>query len=199
MRVSPNKFYRQGIDTPEQLEDGFPTTRAELFGYDALIIGSVEAASLSTGQQQLIRDFVSERGGSLLMLAGPAGLGNGGWGQSEIADVLPARLPPTSTDTFHRKKAGVVLMPQGAGAQMLKFDADADNNRDAWQSLPEIADYQLLGGPETGGAYAAQCRHRTRSGTVVRGPAVRSRQRLDPRDGRHLAMADEHAARGHEA
>jgi uncharacterized membrane protein len=145
LRVSPNKFYRQGIDTPEQLEDGFPTTRAELFGYDALVIGSVEAALLSTGQQQLIRDFVSERGGSLLMLAGPAGLGNGGWGQSEIADVLPARLPPSSTDTFHRKKAGVVLMPQGAGSQMLKFDADADNNRDAWQSLPEVADYQVLG------------------------------------------------------
>ena len=145
LRVSPNKFYRQGIDTPEQLEDGFPTTRAELFGYDALIIGSVEAASLSTEQLELIRDFVSERGGSLLMLAGPAGLGNGGWGQSAIADVLPARLPPSSTDTFHRKKAGVVLMPQGAGAQMLKFDADADVNRDAWLSLPEVADYQVLG------------------------------------------------------
>ena len=26
LRVSPNKFYRQGIDTPEQLEKGFPTT-----------------------------------------------------------------------------------------------------------------------------------------------------------------------------
>ena len=145
LRVSPNKFYRQGIDTPEQLESGFPTTRAELFGYDALIIGSVEAASLSTEQQTLIRDFVSERGGSLLMIAGPSGLGNGGWGQSGIADVLPARLPPSSTDTFHRKKAGVVLMPQGASSQMLRFDADTDTNRESWQSLPEVADYQVLG------------------------------------------------------
>jgi hypothetical protein len=31
LRVSPNKFYRQGIDTPQQLEDGFPTDRDELF------------------------------------------------------------------------------------------------------------------------------------------------------------------------
>jgi uncharacterized membrane protein len=145
LRVSPNKFYRQGIDTPEQLESGFPTTRDELFGYDALIIGSVEAASLTPEQQSIIRDFVSERGGSLLMLAGPGGLGNGGWGQSEIADVLPARLPPTSTDSFHRKKAPVSLTPQGQGSQMLRFAADPDDNRAAWQELPEVADYQLTG------------------------------------------------------
>lgn len=145
LRVSPNKFYRQGIDSPEQLQGGFPTTRDELFTYDALIVGSVEAASLSEEQQIMIRDFVSERGGSLLMLAGPSGLGNGGWGQSAIADVLPARLPATTTDSFHRKKAYVTLTPQGADSQMLRFAAEADENRDAWRELPEVADYQLTG------------------------------------------------------
>ena len=145
LRVSPNKFYRQGIDSAEQLQDGFPTTRDELFTYDALIIGSVEAASLRGEQQEIIRDFVSERGGSLLMLAGPNGLGNGGWGQSAIADVLPARLPATTTDSFRRKKASVLLTPQGASKQMLRFSADADENRAAWGELPEIADYQLTG------------------------------------------------------
>ncbi len=145
LRVSPNKFYRQGIDSADQLQDGFPATRDELFSYDALIIGSVEAASLSGEQQELIRDFVSERGGSLMMLAGPNGLGNGGWGQSAIADVLPARLPATTTDSFHRKKAFALLTPQGAGAQMLRFSANADENRAAWSELPEIADYQLTG------------------------------------------------------
>lgn len=145
LRVSPNKFYRQGIDSPEQLQGGFPKTRDELYIYDALIIGSVEAASLSDEQQEMIRDFVSERGGSLMMLAGPNGLGNGGWGQSAIADVLPARLPATTTDSFHRTKASVLLTPQGAGAQMLQFSADPDENRAAWAELPEIADYQVTG------------------------------------------------------
>lgn len=145
LRVSPNKYYRQGIDSPEQLQDGFPKLRDELFGYDALIIGSVEAASLSLPQQELIRDFVSVRGGSLLMLAGPSGLGNGGWGQSAVADVLPARLPPTSFNSFHRKKAGVALTPQGLGERMLRLDSDEDENRLAWGELPEIADYQETG------------------------------------------------------
>jgi uncharacterized membrane protein len=145
LRVSPNKFYRQGIDTTEQLENGFPTTRDELFSYDALLIGSVEAASLTIGQQTLIRDFVSERGGSLLMLAGPSGLGNGGWGQSGIADVLPALLAPSTSNTFFRKRAFVELTAQGADAQMLRFADTVDTNREAWASLPEIADYQLTG------------------------------------------------------
>jgi len=145
LRVSPNKFYRQGIETPEQLESGFPTTRDELFAYDALIIGSVEAASLSAEQQALIRDFVSERGGSLLMIAGPNGLGNGGWGQSEIADVLPLSLPPSTIPSFFRKKASVELTPQGGDTQMLRFADTVDANRLSWSELPDVADYQMTG------------------------------------------------------
>ncbi len=145
LRVSPNKFYRQGIDDPSELESGFPDTREALFAYDALIIGSVEAASLSEEQQLLIRDFVSERGGSLLMLAGPNGLGNGGWGQSRLADVLPVRLPPSTGDTFFRKKAPVALTPQGAADPMLRFAAEDAENLAAWDELPELADYQVTG------------------------------------------------------
>jgi len=145
LRVSPNKYYRQGIDSAEQLENGFPATRDELFAYDALIIGSVEAASLSNEQQEVIHAFVSKRGGSLMMLAGPNGLGNGGWGQSKIASVLPARLPPSTTKTFFRKKATAVLTPQGAGDQVLRIADSAEANRDAWNEMPQIADYQVTG------------------------------------------------------
>ena len=145
LRVSPNKFYRQGIESPEQLADGFPKTRDEMFGYDALIIGSVEAASLTDEQQDIIHDFVSERGGSLLMLAGPNGLGNGGWGQSTSPMYCQPGCRRPTTDTFFRKKASVVLTPQGADDQMLRLADSNDENRDAWNGLPEVADYQVTG------------------------------------------------------
>ncbi len=145
LRVSPNKFYRQGLESAEQLEAGFPATRDELFAYDALIIGSVEAASLDDEQQQIIGDFVSERGGSLLMLAGPNGLGNGGWGQSAIADLLPARLPPSSVNSFVRTKAAVQLTPQGADTEMLRLAVTAEESRAVWANLPQVADYQATG------------------------------------------------------
>ncbi len=145
LRVSPNKFYRQGLDSAEQLENGFPAEREQLFGYDAVIIGSVEAASLSEAQLDNIEAFVSERGGSLLMLAGPNGLGNGGWGQSAIADLLPTRLPASNVDSFARVKAPVALTPQGADADMLRLANTRDENREAWSALPAVADYQATG------------------------------------------------------
>ena len=145
LRVSTNKFYRQGLDSPEQLADGFPTTVEALYTYDALMIGSVEAASLTPAQQTMIRDFVSERGGSLLMLAGPNGLGNGGWGQSPVADALPTRLPLPDSNSFFRVQAAVALTPQGSDSQMLRLaNGDADNQL-AWRELPAVADYQLTG------------------------------------------------------
>ncbi|MDH3545616.1 MAG: FixH family protein [Gammaproteobacteria bacterium] len=145
LSVSPNKFYRQGLESAEQLEDGFPASREELFAYDALIIGSVQAATFTPEQLSIIRDFVSERGGSLLLLAGPNGLGNGGWGQSAIADLLPARLPPSATNTFVRKKATPALTPQGADLQMLRLANTAADNRSSWDGLPDVADYQQTG------------------------------------------------------
>lgn len=145
LSVSPNKFYRQGLDSPRQLEHGFPTSREELFAYDALIIGSVAAATLSAEQLAIVRDFVSVRGGTLLLLAGPNGLGNGGWGQSSIADLLPANLPAASTNSFVRKKVSAVLTPHGAATHMLKLAETAVDNRNRWDELPDIADYQLTG------------------------------------------------------
>lgn len=146
LRVSPNKFYRQGLQSAEQLQDGFPTTRDALFGYEAIIIGSIEAASFSEDQLALIEAFVSERGGTLLMLAGPNGLGDGGWGQSAIADLLPARLPPSNVESFHRIKVPVRLTPQGADTEMLHLAGADEDNQAAWSDLPEIADYQDIGG-----------------------------------------------------
>lgn len=145
LRVSTNKYYRQGVDSAEHLADGFPTTIEELYAYDALMIGSVEAASLTPEQQIMIRDFVSERGGTLLMLAGRNGLGGGGWGQSPVADALPTRLPQPDTESFFRVQAPVALTAQGNDSQMLRLAATEDANQEAWRGLPEIADYQLTG------------------------------------------------------
>ncbi|MEX2353702.1 MAG: glutamine amidotransferase, partial [Gammaproteobacteria bacterium] len=144
LRVSQNKFYRQGVDSPEELEDGFPVKREDLFAYHALIIGSIEAASFTPEQQLMIHDFVSERGGSLLMIAGLNGLGAGGWGNSMVSEALPARLSSSDSGLI-RKRARAVLTPAGLRTAMLKLSEDADENNRLWQGLPEIADYQPVG------------------------------------------------------
>jgi len=92
----------------------------------------------------LIRDFVSERGGSLLMLAGLNGLGLGGWGDSVVGEVLPSRLSLDGSE-FVRARAPVALTDSGRVAPMLKFSDSDSENSDQWAGLPEIADYQKLG------------------------------------------------------
>ncbi|MES2626216.1 MAG: hypothetical protein V4628_13110 [Pseudomonadota bacterium] len=144
LKVTPNKYYRQGIDGPEQLADGFPTERDVLFGYDALIIGSMQVGEFTQEQQEMIRDFVSERGGSLMMMAGLSGLGLGGWGESVVGEVLPSRLSLQDAE-FIRTKVPVILTDSGKLSPMLKFSDSDTENAQMWSELPEVADYQKLG------------------------------------------------------
>src|SRR5690606_37382147 len=67
---APAKFLRLGIDTPEELIGGFPLTEEELFTYDGLVLGSVEASAFTADQLRMISAFVSRRGGGLLALGG---------------------------------------------------------------------------------------------------------------------------------
>ncbi len=145
LRTTPNKFYRQGVDDRKELVDGFPATAKELFAYDALAIGSIEAAFFSDEQQELIREFVSRRGGTLLLLGGRRGLADGGWGVSKVAEVLPVALPESSQETFIRAKADIELTPQGLNSLICRFEEDPEKNREQWEGLPQVADYQLVG------------------------------------------------------
>ena len=145
LRTTPNKFYRQGIESQEELENGFPETREDLFAYDALIIGSFAAAELIEQQQGWIRDFVSERGGSLLMLGGRRGLADGGWGNSTVAEVLPAQLPDINAASFIRIPVKVSLTAEGEESLLTSLVSDGEANRQLWTEMPEIADFQYLG------------------------------------------------------
>ena len=89
LRTTENKIYRQGIDDPNELAQGFPATAEELFAYQGLIIGSVEADYFTPAQRDLIEQFVDRRGGGLLLLGGRLALADGGWSASGLADLLP--------------------------------------------------------------------------------------------------------------
>lgn len=144
LRTSPNGYYRQGVDPPDELKDGFPLDRATLFKYDAILVGSLPAAVLKPQQQQLLHDFVSERGGSLMMLAGPNGLGAGGWAGTPVGRALPAQLVDRD-DSFHRTQAQAVLTPRGRRSALLKLADEPAANDAAWSGLPKLADYQEIG------------------------------------------------------
>ena len=89
LRTAQDKYYRQDVGEKEELVGGFPKTREELFQYRALILGSVEAASFTPEQLRMLAEFVSKRGGGLLMLGGRRSFAEGGWAGTPVAEVLP--------------------------------------------------------------------------------------------------------------
>ena len=145
VRATPNRYYRQGVTSASDLEDGFPRTAAELDSYDAIIIGSLEAAALSTEQHEWLRDFVDKRGGSLLMLAGRDGLGDGGWARVPVGPLLPSVLPRGATPSYGARASQVRLTTYGAASAVGQLDADATKNAAQWATLPALADFQSLG------------------------------------------------------
>ena len=142
--VSDNKFYRQGVSDPSQLETGFPEDREALFAFDAIMIGSIEAPRLSADQQQLIHEFVSERGGSLLLLGGRKGLSAGNWGNTPVGDILPVRLKDI-TNSYVKERARALLSPEGLSTAFLTLDETEESNLERWDSLPALDNYQELG------------------------------------------------------
>lgn len=150
LRTTPNKFYRQGIDSPEQHANGFPISKEELYPYDALIIGNVEAISLNSAQHQLIHDFVAERGGTLLMLGGKDALADGTWFNSPVNDALPVSIPQSNTPTFSRIRARAQLTSAGARSPVTRLSDEPDSNAQMWRELPELADFQRTGKPKPG-------------------------------------------------
>ena len=143
VRTTPNKHYRQGVRSPQELESGFPSSAEELFAYDAIVIGSYEASNLTPEQHALLMQFVDRRGGSLLLLAGRFGLSAGGWQNTALAQTLPVRLPGEST--FVQRTARVALTSYGAESPVTRLEQDAKRNSDRWRALPALADYQNLG------------------------------------------------------
>lgn len=77
----------------EELRDGFPKSAAELFGeYRAVVLDDVEAAFFSAEQQRLLERFVTERGGSVLMLGGQESFREGGYEHTPLGRMLPIYL-----------------------------------------------------------------------------------------------------------
>jgi hypothetical protein len=127
----------------------------DLFKYQAIIIGSVEAQYFTPVQQELLREFVDKRGGGLLFLGGRFALGDGGWASSSLADLFPTFLP-NEKGTFHRDPATVLLTPAGAESPITRILDDRATNIERWRKLPYLSDYQDPGAPKPGATVLAQ-------------------------------------------
>ncbi|HXD47277.1 MAG TPA: vWA domain-containing protein [Gemmatimonadaceae bacterium] len=139
-RTANDKFLRLNIDSASDLANGFPKTRAELYRYRAVIIGSVEASFFTHDQLAMLADFVNVRGGGLLLLGGRRSFGEGGYAGTPLADVMPVVISgnavPDSMTFFADLK--VALTPAGESHAVAQVAATPAASIARWKALPAV-------------------------------------------------------------
>jgi hypothetical protein len=113
-------------------ERAFPASREELFQYDVLIFGDVNPALLSPSIMHNIYEFVTVRGGGLIVIAGPRYTPLA-YRDSPLAPLMPMNLDTVSVpdsdaqldDSFRPH-----LTPLGLASPVMQLaDVSADNEK----------------------------------------------------------------------
>ena len=139
------------------LTTGFPATRAELFAYDTVIIGNLEGEFFGRTQIDMLAEFVSVRGGGLLLLGGRTFLQRGIAG-SPLEAALPVELNDRRGGAAVRAEQGegasarnmVTVTPEGALHPIMRVAATPEASRQQWAALPPLASSAPVGGPRPG-------------------------------------------------
>lgn len=147
LRSAEGKFLRLGVDAPDELAAGFPETREELFAYDALVLGSVEASFFTADQLRMIAEFVDRRGGGLVALGGRRALAEGGYAGTPVADALPVRLPEAAAAAEEPRLVASrpELTPAGRRHPAVRLADGEEASRERWSALPPVTSVNRVG------------------------------------------------------
>ena len=145
-RTGENKFYRQGISGEQELVAGFPKTEEELFAYDGLVLGSVEASFFTTEQLRNIETFVARRGGGLLALGGRLSFDAGKYKGTLIEDLLPLALEGRKVDEAESYAPVYKAQLTGAGQAhpITRLNEDRAASQKTWNDSPPISISEAL-------------------------------------------------------
>ncbi len=79
----------EGIDVETRRPDGVPNSLADLHQYELVILSNVPARVLSQAQMELMRAYVGDLGGGLIVVGGDQALTPGGYHQTTLEEILP--------------------------------------------------------------------------------------------------------------
>ncbi|MDB5319596.1 MAG: putative rane protein [Phycisphaerales bacterium] len=159
---------RLGTADETELRAGFPKTAEELFKYHAIVLDDIEAEFFTQDQMQLMKDFVRQRGGGLLMLGGVESFKNGKYDKTPLGDLLPvytdgapdlpvgeSAAPDDGThpaDIRHR----LALTREGWLEPSVRLRADEDAERKRLETMPAFAVLNPVRGIKPGASVLAR-------------------------------------------
>lgn len=138
------------------LTSGYPSKRSELYKYDGVIFGNVEADFFTRNQLDLTHDFITTRGGGLLVL-GARSFDRQGLAGTPLEEALPIDLTDRRSQiTLASAEVPIVepntpaLTTDGALHPATRLAVTPEENRDKWSKLPALASVAHVGGTRPG-------------------------------------------------
>ena len=138
------------------LSSGYPFKRSELFAYDGVIFGNIEADFFTREQLELTSDFIAERGGGLLVL-GARSFDRQGLAGTALEQALPVDLTDRGSSVALAAAQVIAVRAQLSGPDRRWRDASGheagghpDENRQKWAALPALASVAHVGGSRPG-------------------------------------------------
>ena len=132
-------------------EKGYPETRDELMGYHIIVLGDVAPRHFSDEQLEHLRDFVLERGGTLILLCGEHYMPSR-YGDTPVGEIIPLKRTGTAREPVHRSRlfpdenaeedAGAIyplgLTEPARFEDVMQIGATPDLSEELWKKLPPM-------------------------------------------------------------
>lgn len=146
-RQAANKFYGINFDEDTKRFDGFPTRREDLFEYQGVILGSMEASFFTHDQMRMLVDFAVQRGGGVLLLGARRSFSEGGFLGTPLAELSPLVLYEVESASgdgrpplIHDLQMELTAQGRAHPAMLLRDDRSESN--ELWPTLPRLSAYQ---------------------------------------------------------
>lgn len=122
---------------------GWPVSREEWRAFDVIVLGDLNAATLTPQVQEEIRACVVERGALLVVIAGPRAMPHAFPQDSPLAGLVPFTVQ--AQDSYWKgpeENFRLVLTPTGQSHPVMVQSGSLLENEDVWRSLP-LFDWRL--------------------------------------------------------
>jgi len=149
-----------------ELRDGFPKAVDEMYRYHAVVLDDIEAGFFTADQQALLRNFVSQRGGGLLMLGGPDSFADGKYDRTPVGELLPVYLNrPPAVAVEEEEEYRLVLTREGWLQPWVRMRKTEDEERQRLTAMSSFRTLSRAGNIKPGAVILAEASDRT--GTTV--------------------------------
>ena len=123
-------------NSPEHIER-FPSKREDVFKYDLVILGDVDAAFFTQEELGLLQELVRDRGGSLLVLCGPMHTPTS-YAGTPVETMLPVRFEAEGKWELTSDAVYPVLTNEGRSSMVMLLENEPVENDRIWSRVAPL-------------------------------------------------------------